>query len=90
MDANQKYVVEIEKIVQDLTLIKNSCASASEKLGFELVEPHRLGRQFEESDSDLENMNSTLKYRNLLNTLIKFTMDVVTYSKPEKEDDCRI
>jgi hypothetical protein len=82
-------VVDLQRIVNDLNMIKNNLTVSAKQLGFSLVEPHKLQEEeFQEQiDPNVPEPVYTIsqQYRHLLNTFLRFSSDVIKNSKGEQD-----
>jgi hypothetical protein len=87
----QTIIVDLDRIVSDLNMIKSSLSAAAKQLGFTLIEPHKLDpeNQQEQLDPNIPEpvFNASQKYRHLLNTLLRFSRDLILHSNGEDSVD---
>ena len=86
---NKTIVVDLQRIVSDLNMLKNSFANSAKQLGFILIEPHKLDQDDyqEQLDPNIPEpvFNSSQNYRHLLNTFLRFSRDIVVNINGEEK-----
>ena len=90
-ETEKSIIVDLQRVVSDLKMIKNSFFASARQIGFELVEPHKIKEDFQEQKSP--NIpepvyNISQQYRHLLNTFLRFSRDIVMNMNGEEDTRC--
>ena len=77
-------IVDLDRVVNDLNMIKSSLAASAKQLGFDIVEPHKIENEDlrEQNDPNIPEpvYNTSQQYRHLLNTFLRFSRDLILHS----------
>ena len=77
-------IVDLDRVVNDLNMIKSSFSASAKQLGFDIVEPHKLEQENlqEQVDPNIPEpvYNTSQQYRHLLNTFLRFSRDLILHS----------
>jgi hypothetical protein len=91
-EMDKTIVVDLQRIVTDLNMVKNTFAASSKQLGFNLIEPHKI-----EAEEYQEQQNPNIpepvyttsqKYRHLLNTFLRFSRDLLVNINGDEDVRC--
>ena len=90
--TDKAIVVDLMRVVTDMNMIKNTLAASARKIGFNLVEPHKIQEEEyqEQMDPNIPEpvYNTSEQYRHLLNTFLRFSRDVIQVFKGDINVNC--